>query len=110
MAEGLEIKEVVNSPTFTIIKEYAGKLPLYHMDVYRLADGIDDLGFEEYFFGDGITVVEWASIIRDYLPEEYLNIKIIKLDEFSRKIILEPLGERYIRLCEELNRDENISY
>lgn len=61
LARGLGVTAVVNSPTFTIIKEYSGRYPLYHMDVYRLEDEWEDLGFDEYFYGDGITVVEWPS-------------------------------------------------
>ena len=70
LAEGLGNHRNVNSPTFTIIKEYQGRLPLYHMDVYRVEDSFEDLGFEEYFKGGGVTVVEWAHLIEDQLPEE----------------------------------------
>lgn len=66
LAKGLGIERNVNSPTFTIIKEYkSGRLPLYHMDVYRLGDEFEDLGFDEYFEGDGVTVVEWAHLIEE---------------------------------------------
>lgn len=80
LARGLEINRTVNSPTFTIIKEYAGRLKLNHMDVYRLADGYSDIDFDEYFYGDGITVVEWGSIIDDVLPAEYLAIEIMRVE------------------------------
>src|SRR5699024_9416950 len=76
IARRLGVKRVVNSATFTIVKEYAGELPLYHMDVYRLEDSEEDIGFSDYFDGDGISVVEWAQYIKDYLPGEYLNINI----------------------------------
>lgn len=109
IAKGLGVKGVVNSPTFTIIKEYHGRLPLYHMDVYRLEDGIDDLGFEEYFFGDGITVVEWASIIEDYLPDMYLNVIIEKESEDKRIILFKPVGIKYEQLCKEFFENENFS-
>lgn len=109
IAKGLEIKQIVNSPTFTIIKEYQGKYPLYHMDVYRLENGTEDLGFDEYFYGDGISIIEWASIIQDYLPNKYLNIKIEKLYDDIRRIVLEPHGERYIELSEEFINNESIS-
>lgn len=108
LAKGLGIKRTVNSPTFTIIKEYQGRLPLYHMDVYRLSDSMEDLGFDEYFHGEGVTVVEWAHIIEDQLPEERLNIKITFINEKSRKIEFEPIGERYHQLCKEFF-DEYIS-
>src|SRR5699024_5529025 len=61
LAEGLGIKDHITSPTFTIIKEYEGVIPLYHMDAYRLEDSEEDIGFDEYFYGDGVTVIEWRS-------------------------------------------------
>ena len=64
----------VTSPTFTIIKEYEGELPLYHMDVYRLEDSKEDIGIEEYFDKGGVTIIEWADMIKDILPEERLEI------------------------------------
>lgn len=110
LAKGLGVKRVVNSPTFNIIKEYKGRIPLYHMDVYRLQDGEEDLGFDEYFDGEGVTVVEWAHLIEPQLPDELLKITIRRLGDTERKIILEPTGERYIALCEELMTNENISH
>jgi tRNA threonylcarbamoyladenosine biosynthesis protein TsaE len=102
IAEGLGVSKTVNSPTFTIIKEYNGKLPLYHMDVYRLEESEEDLGFEEYFFGNGVTVVEWAKFIDEYLPEELVNIEISKQGDTKRTIHFIPKGDRYIQLCKEL--------
>ena len=83
LARGLEIGRVVNSPTFTIIKEYAGRLKLNHMDVYRLADGYSDIDFDEYFYGDGVTVVEWGTIIDELLPAEYLAIEITRAEGYG---------------------------
>lgn len=102
IAKGLGIAKTVNSPTFTIIKEYQGKLPLYHMDVYRLKDSEEDLGFEEYFEGDGVTVVEWAHLIEDQLPIEFLQIQLFYDDTSGRKIVLSPKGSRYMQLCKEI--------
>lgn len=102
LAKGLNITRNVNSPTFTIIKEYEGRLPLYHMDVYRLADSEEDLGFDDYFLGSGVTVVEWAHLIEEYLPEERLEIYIYHLGDDERKIVLTPKGERYEDICKEL--------
>lgn len=102
LAEGLEIKKNVNSPTFTIIKEYSGTLPLYHMDVYRLEDSYEDLGFDEYFEGNGVTVVEWAHIIEEQLPSELLTIHLKHGENNRRKILLEPKGKRYEDICKEL--------
>ncbi|QCJ40695.1 tRNA (adenosine(37)-N6)-threonylcarbamoyltransferase complex ATPase subunit type 1 TsaE [Bacillus sp. S3] len=104
LAKGLEIKRTVNSPTFTIIKEYKGKLPLYHMDVYRVADAFEDLGFDEYFEGDGVTVVEWAHLIEEQLPVERLTIFLYHESQDQRKIVLEPKGNRYEQLCKEIFR------
>ena len=104
LAEGLDIKEQVNSPTFTIIHEYqTGRLPLYHMDVYRLENyrEMEDLGYEEYFYGDGVTVVEWASMIEPLLPETYLGMEISVCPE-GREIAFKPVGQRYEALIEEL--------
>ncbi len=102
-AQALEVKEEVTSPTFTIIKEYtSGELPLYHMDVYRLEGKVEDLGIEEYFTKGGVTIIEWADMIADYLPEERLEIKF-KLsdeDEDTRIITVTPYGQEYEDICE----------
>ncbi|MGI8386695.1 tRNA (adenosine(37)-N6)-threonylcarbamoyltransferase complex ATPase subunit type 1 TsaE [Robertmurraya sp. P23] len=102
LAVGLEITKNVSSPTFTIIKEYNGRLPLYHMDVYRLEDSYEDLGFDEYFEGQGVTVVEWAHLIEEQLPNELLQIKITHGEENSRILTITPKGKRYEMLCKEL--------
>ena len=102
-AQALEIKEEVTSPTFTIIKEYtSGEMPLYHMDVYRLDGHVEDLGIEEYFTKKGITIIEWADMIEDYLPEKRLEIKIKSSveDEDKRIITITPYGKKYEELCE----------
>ena len=81
-ASSLEVEEAITSPTFNIIKEYtSGQMPLYHMDVYRLDGKVEDLGIEEYFTKGGITIIEWADMIEDYLPEERLEIKFRLSDE-----------------------------
>ncbi|WP_099355421.1 tRNA (adenosine(37)-N6)-threonylcarbamoyltransferase complex ATPase subunit type 1 TsaE [Fredinandcohnia onubensis] len=102
LAKGLGITRTVNSPTFTIIKEYQGRIPLYHMDVYRLEHSDEDLGFDEYFDGEGVTVVEWAHLIEDRLPKDRLTIRIEHQGDTKRKITVIPIGERYQHLCEEL--------
>ena len=101
-ARGLDIKRNVNSPTFTIIKEYQGRLPLYHMDVYRLENGAEDMGIDDYLFGEGVCVVEWAIMIEDILPKDRLDIKVYREDEMSRRIELTPVGEFYESVCEVL--------
>lgn len=102
LAKGLGITRTVNSPTFTIIKEYNGRLPLYHMDVYRLEDSDEDLGFEEYFSGEGVCVVEWAVFIEEYLPKERLELVISHIGDDEREIELTPLGERYEERVKEI--------
>lgn len=102
LAKGLGISRTVNSPTFTIMKQYEGRLPFNHLDVYRLADSDEDLGWDEIFYGDAVTVVEWAHLIEEYLPDERLAIEIYRSDDNKRKFVLKPIGKRYERLCEEL--------
>ena len=80
-AEGLGIGEPVNSPTFTILQQYEdGRLPLYHFDVYRIGDieEMEEIGYDDYFFGNGVCLIEWAELIADILPEEHISIKIEK--------------------------------
>lgn len=102
IARGLGVKRVVNSPTFTIVKEYSGELPLYHMDVYRLEDSDEDIGFSDYFDADGITVVEWAHFIKEYIPDEYLNISITYVDEHKRLIKFQPKGMHFSHVASSL--------
>lgn len=102
LAKGLGITRTVNSPTFTILKQYEGRLPFNHLDVYRLADSDEDLGWDEIFYGDAVSVVEWAHLIEQDLPAERLAIEIQRVDENKRRFILKPIGVRYERLCEEL--------
>ena len=102
-ARALGIDEHITSPTFNIIKEYnTGELPLYHMDVYRLDGNVEDLGIEEYYTKEGITIIEWADMIPDYLPEKRLDIKIKNSseDEDKRIITITPHGRKYEDLCE----------
>ena len=102
-ASSLEVEEDVTSPTFNIIKEYtSGQMDLYHMDVYRLDGKVDDLGIEDYYTKGGITIIEWADMIEDYLPEKRLDIKIKNSteDENKRIITITPYGRKYEELCE----------
>lgn len=80
-AAGLEITEAVNSPTFTIVQEYhCGRLPLYHFDVYRIGDveEMDEIGYEDYFYGNGVCLVEWSTLIEEILPSDIISITIKK--------------------------------
>lgn len=99
VAAGLGITEPVNSPTFTIIQEYEdGRLPFYHFDVYRIGDleEMEEIGYDDYFFGQGICLIEWAELIEEILPEKRIEVTIEKdLDKgFDyRKITIEERGE-----------------
>ena len=81
IAEGLGVKEPVNSPTFTIAQVYeSGRMPLYHLDVYRIGDisEMEEIGYEDYFYGEGLCIIEWADLIADLLPQELVQISIEK--------------------------------
>ena len=81
LAAGLEVAEPVNSPTFTIMQVYEeGRLPFYHFDVYRIGDAeeMEEIGYEDYFYGKGVCLIEWADLIEELLPEHYTEIKIEK--------------------------------
>lgn len=112
IALGLDIEELISSPTFTIIHQYEqGRMPLYHMDVYRLKqpEELYDLGYEEYFYGQGLTVVEWASLIEPFLPEEYLGIHI-GVTTAGRVLEFSPHGVAYEQLIEELTGCDYTKY
>ncbi|MDQ7936640.1 tRNA (adenosine(37)-N6)-threonylcarbamoyltransferase complex ATPase subunit type 1 TsaE [Lactiplantibacillus sp. WILCCON 0030] len=108
LAKSLGIEKNVKSPTFTLVREYQqGRIPLYHMDVYRLEDGgAEDLGLDEYFDGDGVSVVEWSEFISELLPDHYLRIALSRADEQAdvRTIKFEPNGTHYQKLVDELER------
>ena len=99
-ASAMSIEEVT-SPTFNIIKEYSGELPMYHMDVYRTNGKVDELGIEEYFEKGGVTIIEWAEMIEDVLPSERLDITFKITGENSRVLVITPHGDKYISACEE---------
>ena len=101
-AQALGIEENITSPTFNIIKEYTtGEMPLYHMDVYRLEEAPESTGLLDYFDKDGVVIIEWASMIKDYLPEERLDIFFKVVEEDKRVIKLVPYGEKYEEICED---------
>lgn len=100
IAQALGINESITSPTFTIVKEYDGELPLYHFDVYRLDGNTEGVGIEEYFTKNGLVVIEWANTIKDILPEERLDIKFKVVGENKRVLVITPYGEKYEELCE----------
>ena len=97
LAKGLEIEEPVSSPTFTIVQVYdEGRLPFYHFDVYRIGDveEMDEIGYEDYVYGEGVSLIEWANLIEEILPEHYTEITIEKDLEKGfdyRKITIEEI-------------------
>lgn len=103
IAKGLGIKRMVNSPTFTILKQYEGTTDLNHLDVYRLEDSDEDIGFDELFESEAVSVIEWAKFIKEYLPANRLEITLTRQSEENRKIEMKPIGTRYELLCKELN-------
>lgn len=105
VATGLGVNVPVTSPTFVIINEYEGKYPFYHIDTYRLNSSEDmrELGYEEYFYGDGVTVIEWAQKIEDLLPEEYLRVEFKVTGELDREIVFIPFGQKYAEQVKSLN-------
>jgi len=107
IARSLGVPGIVNSPTFTIIKEYEGReLPLYHMDVYRISeDEAAELGLEEYFDGDGVSIVEWASLIESLLPPDRFEIYIEVTGESSRVFHLRATGDRYVEWLDKLRQE-----
>lgn len=105
IASGLNSLDIVSSPSFSIIKEYDGNIPIFHFDLYRLnvSEEIEELGYEEYFYGNGVTLIEWASKIQPYLPNELLSINIHFGQEINlRKIYFQPKGKRYRNIMEDL--------
>lgn len=96
LAAGLGIQEPVSSPTFTILQEYEeGRLPFYHFDVYRIGDveEMEEIGYEDYIYGEGVCLIEWADLIREILPEHYTEVKI-------EKDLQKGFDYRRISICE----------
>ena len=102
IAKGLGVKGIVNSPTFTIMKIYEGRLTLYHLDVYRITNSSDDFELEEYFENDGVCVIEWAEQIKDLIPDNRLDIIIRDLGDEKRHIELISNGLDYDKIIEGL--------
>lgn len=107
IGEGLGIKRIIKSPTYTIVREYTdGQMPLYHIDLYRLdEDEVEDLGLDEYFLGEGLCVVEWPSVAPDELPTERLELKLSVDPQLpsQRTIQMKAIGKRYEDILLELD-------
>ena len=101
IGQALGVKKVINSPTFTILKVYQGRVPLYHLDVYRLEGMNQELGFEEYYEGDGVCLVEWAQFVEEDLPKERLEITISHLEQ-GRKVDMIGKGKHYEEIIEKV--------
>lgn len=111
IAHGAGVSGRITSPTFTLMNTYLGRIPVYHFDIYRLnePDELFDLDYEEYLFGNGVSIVEWPERLGYLLPEEYLKIFISRLQEENhRNIKLEPKGNRYTALEEVLMNYEGV--
>lgn len=105
IAQGLEVREqYVTSPTFTFVNEYEGRIPFYHIDLYRLKDPaeLEGIGFEEYVESDGATVIEWAERAEEELPPDVLSVYFTDVAENSREIGFFAEGERYVQRLAEL--------
>lgn len=106
MGLGVDHRYYVTSPSFTIINEYPGRIPLNHIDLYRLEemDQTEELGYEEYFYGDGVTAIEWAEKILPFLPEDRLMVEIAHLGENRRKFRIRGFGRPYWNIARKIDR------
>jgi tRNA threonylcarbamoyladenosine biosynthesis protein TsaE len=110
LAKGLGVTEVVNSPTFILANEYlSGRIPLYHIDAYRVQDASEARGFglDDYLLGDGVTVVEWADRVNEALPEDTLVVRLEYVGENERSIRLIPMGPRASLIATALERGDS---
>ncbi|WP_150203145.1 tRNA (adenosine(37)-N6)-threonylcarbamoyltransferase complex ATPase subunit type 1 TsaE [Streptococcus constellatus] len=101
LARGLGIKQMIKSPTYTIVREYDGRLPLYHLDVYRIGEDPDSIDLDDFLFGEGVTVIEWGELLEDSLPSDYLKLTILRKND-GRELVLDAKGHRAENLLEEL--------
>ena len=104
LAKGLDICQMIKSPTYTIVREYEGRLPLYHLDVYRIGDDSDSIDLDDFLFGEGVTVIEWGELLRENLPEDYLKLSLLKKED-GRELVFEAKGKRAQELLEGLQND-----
>ena len=106
VAWGLDIQEYTMSPSFVLVRELYGRLPLYHIDLYRLdhLEEIADLGLDDYFYGNGVCVIEWAEKGLSLLPAEHLLIEIGYLSDTERSFQIKPSGQRYMEMLTQLER------
>ena len=100
LARGLGIKQMIKSPTYTIVREYDGRLPLYHLDVYRIGEDPDSIDLDDFLFGEGVTVIEWGELLEDSLPSDYLKLTILRKND-GRELVFDAKGRRAKNLLEE---------
>jgi tRNA threonylcarbamoyladenosine biosynthesis protein TsaE len=106
MGQGLQVRQPITSPTFTLINEYNGRLMLYHIDLYRIDGTAEamDFGLENYLYGDGVCVIEWAERVTEILPATCLSITLHHLDETKRRITMRAAGDHYQKLLQEFQQ------
>ncbi|XHV49601.1 tRNA (adenosine(37)-N6)-threonylcarbamoyltransferase complex ATPase subunit type 1 TsaE [Streptococcus dysgalactiae subsp. equisimilis] len=104
IAKGLGIDQMIKSPAYTIVREYEGRLPLYHLDVYRIGDDPDSIDLDDFLFGNGVTVIEWGELLGEGLLEDYLEITITKQND-GRRIDVVAHGEHSRQLLEAISHE-----
>ncbi|GAA5347550.1 tRNA (adenosine(37)-N6)-threonylcarbamoyltransferase complex ATPase subunit type 1 TsaE [Streptococcus uberis] len=104
IAKGLDISQMIKSPTYTIVREYQGRLPLYHLDVYRIGDDPDSIDLDDFIYGGGVTVIEWGNLLDLSLFDDYLEIVLSKKED-GRSLDLKAKGVRSQQLLEEITID-----
>ena len=109
VAKGLEIHERVISPTFNILKCYfLARMPMFHIDAYRLENRDSELGLEEFIEGSGVTLIEWPGYIKTLIPVNHLHITIEPINELSRRFVLESFGSQYDLLLKKVEEKSNV--
>lgn len=103
IAKGLDIHQMIKSPTYTIVREYEGRLPLYHLDVYRIGNDPDSIDLDDFLYGDGVTVIEWGELLETDLLDDYLEVVITPSGD-GREITLHANGSRSQTLLEAIER------
>lgn len=101
IGQGLGVQQMIKSPTYTIVREYEGNLPLYHLDVYRLGDDPDSIDLDDFIYAEGVTVIEWGELLGDALPNDYLEIILTKTDD-GRSLSFRATGKESKALVEEI--------
>lgn len=101
IAKGLDIHQMIKSPTYTIVREYEGRIPLYHLDIYRIGDDPDSIDLDDFLYGRGVTVIEWGELLEEELLGDYLGVTIAKTDN-GRTVSFRAKGPRSQKILEEL--------